>query len=173
MHTYLRSLVDALNQLYRAGSYIAMVLLLFIFAYEFGVGVEVSTPDGVHICRGMMLTCLVDLPARALLCKMKSYNGAHSYPTCLDSGDNTVGACPMHRYWPFNLRCEIRALVGVQRAFKEASTIGTAVSTCIIAQNHVFLWLWLVIQLIRRIWVIKVSQFLHFILLSTWWKVLL
>ena len=140
MHTYLRPLVDALNQLYRAGSYIAVVLLLFIFACKFGVGVEVSTPDGVHICRGMMLTCSVDLPARALVCNMKSNNGAHLCPTCLDSGGNTVGASPMHRYWPFNLHCEIRALAGVQRAFKEASTSGTAVSTCIIAQNHVFFY---------------------------------
>ena len=58
---------------------------------------------------------------------------------CLDSGDDTVGASSVHRYWPFNIRCEIRALAGVKRAFKKASTSGTAVSTCTISQNHVFL----------------------------------
>ena len=66
------------------------------------IGLKVSTPDGIHICRGRMLTCSVDLPAQALVCSMKSFNGAHSCPTCLGSGDNTVGASPMHRYWPFN-----------------------------------------------------------------------
>ena len=75
-----------------------------------------------------MLICTVDLPARALVCNMKAYNGAYSCPTCLDSGDNSVGSSHMHRYWPFNSTCEIRTLEGVQRAFKEASRSGIAVS---------------------------------------------
>lgn len=100
------------------------------------IGFEVSTPDGIHICRGMMLICSVDITARALVCNMKGFNGAHSCPTCLDRGDNTVGASPMHRYWPFNSSCEIRTLEGVHRAFKEASTSGIAVSNflCIYLQ---------------------------------------
>ena len=95
------------------------------------IGLKVSTPDGIHICRGMMLTYSVDLPARALVCNMKSFNGVHSCPTCLDSGDNNVGASPMHRYWPFNSTCEIRTLESVHTAFKDASASGIAVSDCL------------------------------------------
>ena len=76
----------------------------------------------------MMLICSVDLLARALVCSMKNFNGAYSCPTCLDSGDNRVGANPMHRYWPYNLMCEVRTLESVHRAFKEASRTDTAVS---------------------------------------------
>ena len=131
MHIYLRPLIDALNHLYKAGAHI--MLLSTLHALDIVnplIEVKVSTPDGVHICRGMLLTCSVDLPARALVCSMKNYNGAYSCPTCLDSGDNTVGASPMHRYWPFNSSCEIRTLEGVHTAFKEASRSGIAVSTC-------------------------------------------
>ena len=76
-----------------------------------------------------MLICSVDLPARALVCSMKSFNGAFSCPTCLDSGDNRVGASHMHRYWPYNPTCEIRTLESVRTSFEEASSSGTAVST--------------------------------------------
>ena len=92
----------------------------------------VHTPDGEHRCRGMILTCTVDLPARAAVCNMKGFNGSYSCATRLDSGDNTIGesrmhAC-MHRYWLFNLSCEIRNVDGVQSAFVKASQTGEAVS---------------------------------------------
>ena len=81
-----------------------------------------------HACRGMLLTCTVDLPARAAVCNMKGFNGAHSCTTCLDSGDNTVGSTRMHRYWPFNPNCEVRSLDSVHRTVVRASQTGTTVS---------------------------------------------
>ena len=86
------------------------------------------TPDGEHLCRGMILTCSVDLPAKATVCNMKGFNGAYSCATCLDSGDNTVGESYMHSYWPFNPHCESRSVDGVQNAFVKASQTGEAVS---------------------------------------------
>ena len=76
----------------------------------------------------MLLTCTVDLPARAAVCNMKGFNGAQSCTTCLDSGDNTVGSTRMHRYWPFNPNCEVRSLDSVHRTVVRASQTGTTVS---------------------------------------------
>ena len=89
------------------------------------------TPDGELSCRGMILTCSVDLPAKAAVCNMKGFNGAHSCVTCMDSGDNTVGESHMHRYWPFNPHCEIRSVDSVRNAFVKASQTGDAVSKII------------------------------------------
>ena len=75
-----------------------------------------------------MLTSTVDLPARAAVCNMKGFNGAHSCTTCLDSGDNTVGSTHMHRYWPFNPNCEVRSLDSIHRSIVKASQTGNPVS---------------------------------------------
>lgn len=91
-------------------------------------GITVGTPDGEYLCQGMILTCTLDLPAKAAVCNMKGFNGAHSCATCLDSGDNTVGESHLHRYWPFNSHCEIRTVAGVQSAFVNATQTGEAVS---------------------------------------------
>ena len=92
------------------------------------IGIEVCTPEGNKTCRGIMLTCTVDLPARAAVCNMKGFNGAHSCTTCLDSGDNTVGSTHMHRYWPFNPNCEVRSLDSVHTTIVNASETGNPVS---------------------------------------------
>ena len=104
------------------------------------VGIEVSSPDGkVLRCKAAILICSVDLPARASVCNMKSYNGAYSCSTCLDCGDNTVGSSHLHRYWPFNEACEIRSLESVQGAFTSACINGQPVNvlTCCISINTV------------------------------------
>lgn len=104
---------------------IAIIIILLLLCL---LGITVHTPDGEHRCRGMILTCTVDLLARAAVCNMKGFNGSYSCATCLDSGDNTIGESRMHRYWPFNLSCEIRNVHGVQSAFVKASQTGEAVS---------------------------------------------
>lgn len=92
------------------------------------VGVTVTTPDGVKTCRAIISVCTVDLPARALVCNMKAFNGAYSCVTCLDEGDNTIGASPMVRYWPYNASCQVRSTTDVIDAFTDATTTNTAVS---------------------------------------------
>ena len=47
---------------------------------------------------------------------MKAYNGQYSC-TCLDEGDNTIGAHAGNRYWPYNLSCQIRTLAEVNVAY--------------------------------------------------------
>ena len=92
-------------------------------------GIEVETPDGLFISRGMLLITTVDLPARAMLCNMKQFSGAHACSTCEDPGDNTLGKTPLHRVWPFTAACKIRTPESVVNAFRSATNTGKAVST--------------------------------------------
>jgi len=92
-------------------------------------GIEVETPDGLFISRGMLLITTVYLPARAMLCNMKQFSGAHACSTCEDPGDNTLGKTPLHRVWPFTAACKIRTPESVVNAFRSATNTGKAVST--------------------------------------------
>lgn len=97
--------------------------------YLLYTGIEVETPDGLFISRGMLLITTVDLPARAMLCNMKQFSGAHACSTCEDPGDNTLGKTPLHRVWPFTAACKIRTPESVVNAFRSATNTGKAVST--------------------------------------------
>lgn len=88
------------------------------------LGIEVQTPDGTKRCRAVLLLSSLDLPARAMFCNMKAYNGQHACCTCLDEGDNTIGAHAGIRYWPYNPSCQIRTLPEVKRAYKSATLDG-------------------------------------------------
>ena len=57
-----------------------MIMIIIMFARN-----NRHTRWGVS-CREMILTCMVDLPARAAVCNMKGFNGSYSCATCLDSG---------------------------------------------------------------------------------------
>lgn len=87
-----------------------------------------STPDGPHQCRAMLLLCSVDLPARALVSNMKLFNGEYSCCTCKDKGDNTVGASAGVRYWPYRSSCILRTADGIEQDYKDAVKDETAVS---------------------------------------------
>ena len=76
----------------------------------------------------MLLICIVDPPAKALVCKMKGFNGEYSCSTCLDKGDNTIGLSHVHPYWPFNHHCEIRSTDDVCAVFTKASKTGQPVN---------------------------------------------
>ena len=86
-----------------------------------------STPDGPHWCRAMLLLCLLDLPARALVSNMEAYNGESSCCTCYDKGDNTVGASAGVRYWPYHSSCILRT-ADVKKLYEDAVKDQTAVS---------------------------------------------
>lgn len=87
-----------------------------------------STPDGPHRCRAMLLLCSLDLPARALVSNMKAYNGEYSCCTCRDKGDNTVGASAGVRYWPYHSSCILRTADDVKKSYEDAVKDQTAVS---------------------------------------------
>ena len=64
------------------------------------LGVPVDTPAGTMVSRAILLACSVDLPARAMICNMKQWNGAHGCLYCEEAG-TTIGADHLHRYWPY------------------------------------------------------------------------
>ena len=65
-------------------------------------GITVETPAGSMVARGILLHCSVDLPARAMICNMKQWNGAHGCLYCTEQG-TTVGGDHLHRYWPYTI----------------------------------------------------------------------
>ena len=101
---------------------------LCIIYLKFYTGIVVRTKDGLRQCRARLCVCTADLPAKALVCNMKAYNGEYACPTCLDKGDNTVGPSFLHRYWPFNPSMVLRTEEGVWEASSEATTTGSSVS---------------------------------------------
>lgn len=62
-------------------------------------GVPVQTPCGDKVGRAILLSCSVDLPARAMLLNMKQWNGRHGCLYCNHEGV-TLGTDHLHRYWP-------------------------------------------------------------------------
>ena len=136
MYTFLKPLVDTMNMLYKDGKiimlniirYTAGYIMLYLCDVTHGIaGIEVQTPDGNKQCRAVILVSTLDLQARAIFCNMKAYNGQYSCCTCLDEGDNTIGAHAGIRYWPYNPSCQIRTLAGVNVAYRQATTEGVAV----------------------------------------------
>ena len=79
-----------------------------------------NTPDGLQRCRAVLLLCSIDLPVRALVSNMKSFNGEYSCCTCLDKGDNTVGASAGVRYWPSHSTCQLGTADDVERSYTDA-----------------------------------------------------
>ena len=90
-------------------------------------GIEVQTPDGIKLCKAAILIATLDLPARALVCNMKMYNGKYSCPTCMDPGDNTIGASSGVRYWPIHSPGQMRSISDVRSAYKDATEDGAPV----------------------------------------------
>lgn len=65
-------------------------------------GVQCFSPDkGEFLCKGFVLACTADLPARSLLCNSNQFNGAYSCWKCLQKGITAkVGKGHTHVY-PF------------------------------------------------------------------------
>ena len=83
----------------------------------------------LYMCACVMLArCTADLPARALLCNMKSFNGRCACPTCSEPGDNTLERTSLHRFWPHMDTIHIRTASEVKRAFVDATNSNEAVS---------------------------------------------
>ena len=93
-------------------------------------GIDVAGPIGSgHLkCKGMLLLCTTDLPARASVANMKNFSGEYGCSTCTDKGDNTLGSTPLHRVWPVVGACSIRSERAVKKSYVKAARSGTAVS---------------------------------------------
>ena len=91
-------------------------------------GVDVQTPEGIITARVIILSCSVDLPARAMITNMKQWNGINGCLCCEDIG-TTVGTDHLHRYWPHQ-GCSIeRTHASLLRNATEAVRQGTTVSS--------------------------------------------
>ena len=99
-------------------------------------GVVVETPDGPMLCRCMLLLCSTDLPAKAAVSNMMSFNGQYSYLTCTEKGDNTRGTTAMNRYWLYTPRCDVRVKRNVIAAFSEAVNSGRPVMLLLLMCAH-------------------------------------
>ena len=75
--------------------------------------------------RAILLTCSVDLPARAMLTNMKQWNGAYGCLYCEEKG-TTIGCDHLHRYWPYKdatLRTQTSLFRNAEVAITTASTV--------------------------------------------------
>lgn len=89
-------------------------------------GVDVHTPVGTMRAGAILLTCTVDLPARAMLINMKQFNGIHGCLYCEDEG-TVLGADHLHRYWPQQSTSVQRSHASLLRNAEEATRTGTTV----------------------------------------------
>lgn len=65
-------------------------------------GVHFSTPaKGIVLCKGFLLSCTADLPARALLCNSVQFNGAFSCIKCLQKGETAKRGKGHTHIFPF------------------------------------------------------------------------
>ena len=81
-----------------------------------------TTPDGLRVCRALLLLSSVDLPAKAAMLNVKQYNGKHGCSYCDDEGVSRPG-CPMARDWPFTGSAVIRTHeTQVENAIKAQAT---------------------------------------------------
>ena len=132
MFVFLRPIIECIQQLYTEGTTSKLKMHLCRIYLKFYTGIVVRTKDGLRQCRARLCICTADLPAKALVCNMKAYNGEYACPTCLDKGDNTVGPSFLHRYWPFNPSMVLRTEEGVWEASSEATTTGSSVSLAVL-----------------------------------------
>ena len=93
------------------------------------LGIEITTPSGRKQLQALLLTCLVDLPARALVLNMKQYNGKRGCSMCEDEGQ-TSGRSHFHRFWPYTDNPTLRSQGSMVRNAKEATGTCNPVSTC-------------------------------------------
>lgn len=148
MHAYLKPLTDSVNKLYKEGNYVVQGC-----AWTFS-GREKPTCSGKwpysykYLCVSVTWLVIVlarnnSVHTRWWVSLSRDDTNLYTWPTCqgyceriqwslllcnMFSGDNTIGESHMHRYWPFNPHCEIRAVADVQSAFVKASQTGEAVS---------------------------------------------
>lgn len=97
INTYLRPLIDEINELYTTGKATEITCIILTIFYV--LGITVSTPRGVQNARAILLVASVDLPARAILMNMKQFNGEYGCLYCENPGTTTPGK-HLHRYWP-------------------------------------------------------------------------
>ena len=66
-------------------------------------GVHVNSPErGNFLCKGILLACTCDLPARCLLCNGMQYNGENGCWKCLQPGQTVkTGVCGHSRGFPY------------------------------------------------------------------------
>ena len=96
------------------------------------------------VCRAILLTCSVDLPARAMITNMKQWNGANGCLYCEEEG-TTIGCDHLHRYWPYKdatLRTRTSLLHNAEMAITTATTVSvirlaSIVHSSCIAQREV------------------------------------
>lgn len=81
------------------------------------------TPAGMMLAGAILLSCSVDLPARAMIMNMKQFNGMYGCVYCEDQG-TVVGSDHLHRYWPQQTASIPRSLLSNAR---EAITTGSVV----------------------------------------------
>lgn len=89
-------------------------------------GVLVKTSDGVKYARAIVLNCSVDLPARAMICNMKQFNGRHGCLYCEEEG-TTIGQDHLHRFWPRQAVSVPRSHTSLLQNARMATTTGTVV----------------------------------------------
>lgn len=89
-------------------------------------GVAVKTPSGVMTAKAIVLNCAVDLPARALVCNMKQWNGCNGCLYCEKEG-TTLPGDHLHRYWPYRSVPVMRS----HTSLLHNAQIATATQTCV------------------------------------------
>lgn len=91
-------------------------------------GAEMQSPEkGTFHCRGILLACSCDLPARCLLCNSMQYNGENGCWKCLQPG-NTVrtgvrGHCRAFPYQNDNPKGPLRTSKSVREDGMRAATL--------------------------------------------------
>ena len=86
-----------------------------VFQYNYNIhvhqhyllGIQVSTPDGLKVCRATLLLISVDLPAQSKMLNMKQYNGSYACNHCEDEGVPRPSS-HLHRNWPYSPTSIIR-----------------------------------------------------------------
>ena len=91
-------------------------------------GVEMESPErGKFQCKGILLSCTCDLPARCLLCNSMQYNGEHGCWKCLQPGQTVRTGVRGHSraflYQPDDPKGPLRTSEGVKEDGIRAATL--------------------------------------------------
>lgn len=97
-----KSILVQMQTLFKVLTIPCTYMLLFCYYWtQFYLGMQVDTSKWVILHRATLLIVFVDLPARAIVSKMKQFNWKSSCSVCLDEGTSRPGQ-PMLRYYPLN-----------------------------------------------------------------------
>ena len=98
----------------------------YVYLFSF-IGIEVSTPSGVHTVKAALVAISCDLPARALVLNMRQFNGAQACHLCEDNGQ-TSATNHLLRWWPPNPSSVLRTKESLSADAIKATTEGAIVS---------------------------------------------